>query len=69
MNGLGRQREARRCALLCYLPQYSPDLNSIEMPFSKLKASLRKAAELNREVPVHPNRPRSAQLFQHAGYE
>jgi len=27
------------------LPQYSPDLNPIEMPFSKLKASLRKAAE------------------------
>jgi hypothetical protein len=32
-----------------YLPQYSPDLNPIEMPFSKLKADLRKAAE--RTVP------------------
>jgi transposase len=26
------------------LPQYSPDLNPIEMAFSKLKACLRKAA-------------------------
>jgi transposase len=30
---------------LRYLPQYSPDPNPIEMPFSKLKASLCKAAE------------------------
>ena len=36
-------------AKLRYLPQYSPDLNPIEMPFSKLKADLRKAAE--RTVP------------------
>jgi transposase len=28
-----------------YLPPYSPDLNPIEMAFSKLKALLRKAAE------------------------
>ena len=28
-----------------YLPSYSPDLNPIEMAFSKLKALLRKAAE------------------------
>jgi transposase len=28
-----------------YLPPYSPDLNPIEMAFSKLKAHLRKAAE------------------------
>jgi hypothetical protein len=28
-----------------YLPSYSPDLNPIEMAFSKLKAVLRKAAE------------------------
>jgi transposase len=27
-----------RGATLRYLPQYSPDLNPIEMPFSKLKA-------------------------------
>lgn len=32
-------------ATLLYLPPYSPDLNPIEMAFSKLKALLRKAAE------------------------
>ena len=32
-------------ASLLYLPPYSPDLNPIEMAFSKLKALLRKAAE------------------------
>src|SRR3984893_8116052 len=32
-------------ATLIYLPSYSPDLNPIEMAFSKLKAHLRKAAE------------------------
>jgi transposase len=32
-------------ANLMYLPPYSPDLNPIEMAFSKLKALLRKAAE------------------------
>jgi transposase len=32
-------------ATLRYLPKYSPDLNPIEMPFSKLKADLRKAGE------------------------
>ncbi|SEJ17215.1 Transposase, partial [Azotobacter beijerinckii] len=31
-------------ATLRYLPPYSPDLNPIEMAFSKLKALLRKAA-------------------------
>ena len=31
-------------ATLLYLPPYSPDLNPIEMAFSKLKAALRKAA-------------------------
>ena len=32
-------------AEVLYLPEYSPDLNPIEMSFSKLKAYLRKAAE------------------------
>ncbi len=32
-------------ARLIYLPPYSPDLNPIEMMFSKLKALLRKAGE------------------------
>jgi transposase len=33
-----------------YLPQYSPDLNPIEMPFSKFKTYLRKVAA--RTVPA-----------------
>jgi transposase len=32
-------------ATLRYLPQYSPDLNPIEMPFSKFKAYMRKLAQ------------------------
>jgi transposase len=32
-------------ATLIYLPKYSPDLNPIELAFSKLKAHLHKAAE------------------------
>ena len=40
-----REAIEARGATLRYLPQYSPDLNPIEMPFSKLKADLRKAAE------------------------
>ena len=32
-------------AELRYLPRYSPDMNPIEMAFSKLKAFLRKIAE------------------------
>ena len=35
---------------LLYLPPYSPDFNPIEMPFPKLKALLRKAAERNIQV-------------------
>jgi transposase len=37
-------------ASLLYLPAYSPDLNPIEMAFSKLKAILRKAAERSTEA-------------------
>jgi len=33
-----REAIEARGATLRYLPQYSPDLNPIEMPFSKLKA-------------------------------
>jgi transposase len=36
--------EAAGCTLL-YLPPYSPDLNPIELAFSKLKALLRRAGE------------------------
>ena len=32
-------------ATLRYLPKYSPDLNPIELPYSKFKVHLRKAAE------------------------
>jgi transposase len=38
-----------RGAELRYLPQYSPDLNPIELVFHPLKALLRKAAERNRQ--------------------
>jgi transposase len=63
-------------ATLCYLPQYSPDLNPIEMPFSQCKAFLRKVAE--RTVPRLRRALRSflsrlsaqecANYFRHAGY-
>jgi len=63
-------------AHLLFLPPYSPDLNPIEMPFSKLKADLRKAAE--RTIPRLRRRigrfaakltPHEASnYFRHAGY-
>jgi len=66
-----------RGATLRYLPKYSPDMNPIEMPFSKLKAFLRKAAE--RTIPRLRSRigrfastltAREARnCFRHAGYE
>jgi transposase len=37
-------------AIIRYLPKYSPDLNPIEMPYSKFKAFLRKVAA--RTVPA-----------------
>ena len=75
-SGIREAIEARG-ATLRYLPQYSPDLNPIEMPFSKLKAYLRKAAE--RTVPRLRRRigrfactltAREARnYFRHAGYD
>src|SRR5271157_135439 len=63
-------------ASVLYLPSYSPDLNPIELFFSKLKALLRKAAE--RTIPDLWRRIRSllravcpqecANFFRHAGY-
>jgi transposase len=51
MDNLGSHKSPRvraaieaKGASLRYLPAYSPDLNPIEMAFSKLKAGLRKAA-------------------------
>ena len=62
-----RETIEARGATLRYLPQYSPDLNPIEMPFSKLKAFLRKAAErtippLTAELADSPPRYRPAKL-------
>lgn len=63
-------------ATVRYLPKYSPDLNPIEMPYSKFKAFLRKVAA--RSVPGLYRAIRSflplisaqecANYFRHAGY-
>ena len=63
-------------ATLIYLPKYSPDLNPIELAFSKLKALLRKAAE--RTIPHLWRRigriinsfsaKECMNFFRHAGY-
>ena len=63
-------------ASLRYLPQYSPDLNPIEMFFSKLKAFLRKLAgrtihRLYRSIGSFVPRlsaHESSNYFRHAGY-
>jgi transposase len=63
-------------ASLRYLPKYSPDLNPIEMSYSKFKALLRKAAErtvrgLHRTIRsfVPQLSPQEcANYFRHAGY-
>lgn len=44
-----REAVAAAGARLLYLPAYSPDLNPIELAFSKLKRLLRKAAERTAE--------------------
>jgi len=63
-------------ATVRYLPKYSPDLNPIEMPYSKFKQFLRKVAA--RTVPALTRAIRSfipqlnpqecANYFRHAGY-
>ena len=63
-------------ATLRFLSKYSPDLNPIEMPYSKFKEFLRKAAE--RTVPGLYRAIRSfvpklralecSNYFRHAGY-
>jgi transposase len=63
-------------ATLRYLPPYSPDLNPIEMLFSKLKAFLRKLAE--RTIPrlcraigsfvPQLSASQAINYFRHAGY-
>jgi transposase len=71
-----REAIEARGAMLRYLPKYSPDLNPIEMPFSKLKAYLREAAE--RTIPRLRRRigrfartlttREASNYFRHAGY-
>jgi transposase len=73
--GVAEAIEAAGASVL-YLPSYSPDLNPIELFFSKLKTLLRKAAE--RTIPDLWRRIRSllrtvcqeecANFFRHAGY-
>jgi len=63
-------------ATLRYLPLYSPDLDPIEMPFAKLKALLRKAAERSVRGLRHRigslistfSPQECANYFRHAGY-
>jgi transposase len=63
-------------ATVQYLPQYSPDLNPIEMPFSKFKAFLRKVSErtvrgLHRRIGSFVptiSRAECRNYFRHAGY-
>ena len=72
-----REAIEARGATLRYLSQHSPDLNPIEMPFSKLKAFPRKAAE--RTIPRLRRRiakfactliaREACNYFRHAGYE
>jgi transposase len=65
-----------RGAQLVFLPPYSPDLNPIEMAFSKLKTLLRKAAERTRDnlwdrigLVLDAFTPdECANYFRHAGY-
>lgn len=72
-----REAIEARGATLRYLPKYSPDLNPIEMPFSKLKADLRKAAartipRLRRRIGGFARKltaREASNYFRHAGYE
>jgi transposase len=71
-----RQAIEKAKASVRYLPKYSPDLNPIELPYSKFKAYLRKVAA--RTVPHLIRAIRSfiprlspsecANYFAHAGY-
>ena len=71
-----REAIEARGATLRFLPKYSPDLNPIEMSFSKLKAHLRKLAErtvprLCRKIGTFARRlsaREASNYFRHAGY-
>jgi hypothetical protein len=68
-----REAIEQRGATLRYLPQYSPDLNPIEMPFREGVFAQGSGtynsspAPANWQVRLHVNRPRSSQLFQARG--
>ena len=63
-------------AILRYLPEYSPDLNPIELSYSKFKVVLRKAAERTirslyrtiRSFVPQLSAQECANYFTHAGY-
>lgn len=63
-------------ATLRYLPKYSPDLNPIELPYSKFKGYLRKAAQRTarglyraiRAFVPQLSAQECANYFRHAGY-
>lgn len=63
-------------ATILYLPAYSPDLNPIEMAFSKLKSALRHAAKRNLEELIEATAEalgnfsdsHCLNFFRHAGY-
>lgn len=71
-----REAIEARGATLRYLPQYSPDLNPIELAFSKLKAFLRKVAERTVRRLCHRigsfarslSEREAINYFRHAGY-
>ena len=71
-----REAIERAGATLRFLPKYSPDLNPIELPYSKFKAHMRKAAQrtvrglyraIRAFVPQLSSR-QCANYFRHAGY-
>jgi transposase len=71
-----REAIEKRGATLRYLPKYSPDLNPIEMPYSKFKEFLRKVAartvpRLNRAIRSfipQLSAQECTNYFNHAGY-
>ena len=75
VDGVRKLIEAVNASLI-YLPPYSPDLNSIEMAFAKLKTLLRKAAARTRDIlwdkigdALRAFTPQEcANYFKHAGY-